>query len=301
MDRSIYYASLEDWPSARAWRTRVSGRLARKVPLHLRRLRNDAPLVSFTFDDVPESALEGAALLEQAGARGTFYISTALLGLRADHWRVIDADGVRDLHLRGHEIGLHGHRHIPIGLHSASSLAEDIAENKSTLRSIIPGAAAENFAYPYGQVSFARKLQLAQLVKSSRDIRGGVNRGFVDPQLIRTIALADCRLGPEEIDLNLDEAAAANGWLVFLTHDVDDRPSPYGVSRRLLSHALDAALRRGLRIETLDAALRLSGIDGRSPTVGGRQYSPPVPLPPSWESTSCAPPERRPASEPAAE
>ncbi|HEY8260129.1 MAG TPA: polysaccharide deacetylase family protein [Methylosinus sp.] len=280
MDRSIYYASLEDWPHARAFRTRISGRLAREIPLRLRRLRNTAPMVSFTFDDVPDSALDGAELIESAGARGTFYISTALLGLRADHWRVIDADGVRELHRRGHEIGLHGHRHLPIGLHSASSLAEDIAQNKSALRAVVPGAVAENFAYPYGQLNFARKRQLAKLVKSSRDIRGGVNRGFVDPQLIGAVALADSRLGAAEVERHLDEAAAVNGWLVFLTHDVADQPSPYGVSRRLLSHAIEGALRRGLRIETLDAALRHSRIDAPAP-IGVFQYSPPVPLPPS--------------------
>jgi hypothetical protein len=71
--------------------------------------------------------------------------------------------------------------------------------------------------------------------------------------------LADSRLGAAELDALLDETAAANGWLVFLGHDVSERPSPlFGVSPRLMSQALDGALRRGLAIETVDAALRLA-------------------------------------------
>lgn len=41
-----------------------------------RDIKTDIPLVSFTFDDVPDSALyEGARILERYDARGTFYIA----------------------------------------------------------------------------------------------------------------------------------------------------------------------------------------------------------------------------------
>ncbi|WP_037434922.1 polysaccharide deacetylase family protein, partial [Sinorhizobium fredii] len=46
-----------------------------------RTLETEAPLVSFTFDDVPDSALhEGAAILERYDVRGTFYIAGGLAG-----------------------------------------------------------------------------------------------------------------------------------------------------------------------------------------------------------------------------
>lgn len=260
IDPTIYYASLDQWPPARTLRTRLSGRLARRIPLHIRRLRNDRPMVSFTFDDAPESALVGAALLEQADARGSFYISTALLGLRTEHWRVIEADGVRDLHRRGHEIGLHGHRHLPVGVHSASQLADDIARNRMILQSVDLGIAAENFAYPYGQVSFLRKIQLAGLVRSSRGVGGGVNRSVLDIQCIRTVLLGESRLSVAELDFYLDQVVATNGWLVFLSHDVGDHPSPFGVSSRMLSYALEGSLRRRLLITTVDAALNAARV-----------------------------------------
>jgi|GEM_PF-181609 peptidoglycan/xylan/chitin deacetylase (PgdA/CDA1 family) len=254
-DSSIYLDSLADWDAHRALGVRISARLSRHVPTRPVVLKNEKPIVTFTFDDVPETALAGARLLEQAKARGTFYISTALLGRRTAHWTVIDAEGVRELHHAGHEIGLHGHAHLPVGLRGASEFAADITRNRETLRSIDPGMLAENFAYPYGLANFARKLRLSKLVRSSRGVESGVNSGTMDAQLIRSVALGEESLGYAEIDHYLDRTIAKNGWLVFFTHDVGDAPSPYGVSKRMLHYAIEAAIRRGIDILTLSAAL----------------------------------------------
>ncbi len=256
VDSSLYWASLDESPTCKTLRARISSVLARKIPLHARPLRNDAPMVSFTFDDAPETAHTiGARLLQEAKARGTFYISTALLGRRTEHWPVIGPDGVRDLHRLGHEIGLHGHAHLPVGERGALQLADDIARNRASLNAIDPTITAENFAYPYGQVSFWRKMQLAGLVRSSRGIARGVNRQFIDAQFIRSVELADQRLGHEDLDRYLDRAVATRGWLVFSSHDVGDRPSPFGVTKGLLSRALEGSLRRGLKIVTVSEAL----------------------------------------------
>ena len=62
---------------------------------------NTGPLVSFTFDDVPDSAfVNGAAVLERRGLRGTFYIASGICGSQDEHWRVIGEDQVRALHDR---------------------------------------------------------------------------------------------------------------------------------------------------------------------------------------------------------
>jgi peptidoglycan/xylan/chitin deacetylase (PgdA/CDA1 family) len=263
-DASVYLDRLSDWDGSRSLRTRLSGRLARHLPLRPCRLRNDRPLVTFTFDDVPRSALAiGADALEQAGARGSFYISTALLGLRTRHWTVIDADGVRELHRRGHDIGLHGHRHHPGGMLSASQFADDVARNRAALHEIEPAIRADNFAYPYGQVDFPRKRQLGGLVRSSRSIHPGLNRGVVDLHHLKSVSLEDAVLGPAQLGDWLDRAAGGNGWLIFLLHDVAEQAGPFGVSRRLLDQAIEGALRRGLEIRTTSAALDAAGVGAR--------------------------------------
>ncbi|MEA2858229.1 MAG: hypothetical protein QOC72_268 [Methylobacteriaceae bacterium] len=237
---------------------RASHRLARHLPLAPRLMRNREPLVSFTFDDVPDSAHRtGAAMIEAYGARGTFYIATALLGQRSDLWTVVDHDAVADLHGRGHEIALHSHLHRSSSVLGAADFAADLERNRETLRNIDPRIDARNFAYPFGQCTLARKRQLNSLVRSSRSIYAGVNRGVLDPHYMRSTELCDARLTPERLEARLDQTQRSRGWLVFCIHDVSDLPSPLGCSRRFLDRALEDVTRRGIRIVTIDAALDL--------------------------------------------
>ena len=61
---------------------RKAARHSRSKPFAM---RNTAPLVSFTFDDVPASAyINGAAILEQHDMRGTFYIAAGICGTMDD-------------------------------------------------------------------------------------------------------------------------------------------------------------------------------------------------------------------------
>src|SRR5215471_5730762 len=74
---------------------RVSNRLARHFRASPHRLPAHAPMVSFTFDDAPDSAAgEGASLLETHGGRGTFYLAGSLIDQPADHWRGLSNDAI---------------------------------------------------------------------------------------------------------------------------------------------------------------------------------------------------------------
>ena len=238
---------------------KISNRLASHVPVDVRRLANKAPIVSFTFDDVPESAhSRGAAMLERAGSRGTYYVSTALLGCRTREWTLIDRDGVADLHRRGHEIGLHTHSHRAVSSLSGEELRVEVEENRARIRDISAAIDPQNFAYPFGFASFPRKLQLSRLANSSRSVRPGINVGAFDAQYVKCVELTDARLSRAELELFLDAVVVKNGWLVFLSHDVSPSPSPYGCSTSLLERALDGVAARGIAIVTVAQALRQS-------------------------------------------
>jgi peptidoglycan/xylan/chitin deacetylase (PgdA/CDA1 family) len=247
---------------------RASHRIARHLPLAPIAMRNAEPIVSFTFDDVPLSAhATGAPMIEAHGARATFYIATSFLGQRSDYWTVAGHDEVADLHLRGHEIALHSHLHAPAWSLDSCGFAADLQRNRETLLDVHPGIEARNFAYPFGQCTLARKHQLNSLVRSSRSIHAGVNRRVLDPHYVRATELCDARLTPEQLDSYLDQTRRTCGWLVFLLHDVSDKPSPHGCSRRLLDDALAGVAKRGLRIATVDAALdRIAGAVARAPS-----------------------------------
>ncbi|MGB3447832.1 MAG: xylanase, partial [Xanthobacteraceae bacterium] len=57
-----------------------------------------------------------------------------------------------------------------------------------------------------------------------------------------------------------DQAIATGGWLIFYTHDVAAKPSPYGCTPILLREALEEARRRDVRILTIAEALQCLGV-----------------------------------------
>ena len=69
---------------------------------------NRRAIVSFTFDDFPQSAVSnGARLLEEHGARGTFYLTGSHCGRVLDEAPQYGAKDLAALVQAGHEIGCH--------------------------------------------------------------------------------------------------------------------------------------------------------------------------------------------------
>jgi len=236
---------------------RRAARLSRSKPFAM---RNTTPLVSFTFDDVPASACSnGAAILEQHGVRGTYYIAAGTCGTMDDHWRVIDREQVRALYDAGHEIGCHTFSHVAVDRIGAADLDEQCRRNESLLRELCPGIAVTNFCYPFGRVSLPRKRQLERRFDSCRGIYHGINTGIVDLALLRVVELYDRTLSLEKLDRVLRDTRERNGWLIFYTHDVADPPSWIGCSPQLLRAALEAAQAHAIRCLPVRDALNAIG------------------------------------------
>ncbi len=236
-----------------AWWYAAQAKISHRLAMHFRvasfRLRNETPMVSFTFDDIPKSAATtGAGILEDHDVRGTFYVSGGLVGTTcSSHWAAVDVPDIVALHRRGHEIGCHTFSHRRACDLDAASLTAEIEQNSRYLRSVDPSIKIENFAYPFGYGSFGRKRQLKTAFQSCRGIMPGVNSGTVDPQFLRAMPLIDRNIDRDVIERALDETQINNGWLIFYSHDVAETPSPYGCSPALLNHALEAASRRKIR------------------------------------------------------
>ncbi|WP_375311557.1 polysaccharide deacetylase family protein [Bradyrhizobium sp. A5] len=239
---------------------RVSNRLARHFRAAPHRLPAHAPMVSFTFDDAPDSAAgEGASLLEAHGGRGTYYIAGSLIDRPSDHWHGLSNDAVVRLHRAGHEIACHTFSHQSAVNLDEATMALEIERNRNHFRDIDSSIKLENFAYPYGLASVWRKPQLAKIFRSARGILPGVNRDVIDLQFLRAAPLVNFEIDAAGVDRHFDEAAASGGWLIFYSHDVVDAPSPYGCTPALMRHALESAQRRGMPIVTVAEALRRIG------------------------------------------
>jgi peptidoglycan/xylan/chitin deacetylase (PgdA/CDA1 family) len=242
-------------------RARFSHRMAMHLRVEPFRLRNETPMVSFTFDDVPKSAATvGAAILEAHDMHGTFYVIGSQVGTSSSLWDMVDGEDVVALHRRGHEIACHTFSHKRACDLDAETLSAEIERNQDFLRTLDPSITIENFAYPFGYGSFVRKRQLKTMFRSCRSIVPGVNSGTVDLQFLRAMPLIDRRIDREAIGRALDEARTCNGWLIFYSHDVADEPSPYGCSPALLHEALDAASRRKIPVLNMAEALRCAGV-----------------------------------------
>ncbi len=165
-------------------------------------------MVSFTFDDVPKSAATvGAPILEEYGGRATFYIAGSLVSQWSGLWAGIDADEIIGLHRNGHEIACHTFSHRRTTELDAAAMEAEIEQNGRYFHELDASIRLENFAYPYGLASVARKGQLGNSFRSSRGILPGVNRGLIDLQFLRATPLVDEHIDTGGIERSFDEAA----------------------------------------------------------------------------------------------
>lgn len=219
-------------------------------------IRRPEAIISFTFDDIPDSALaNGARLLEDWGARGTFYIAGGLCGAAWGPWEFADEAGIAALHRRGHEIGCHTFNHPDIQTLTRREVAQELDANAAFLNARLPDLKLANFAYPYGMLAIPQKRLVQKRFRSARGIRQGINAGTVDLGQLMACRLYDALLTPDDIDRLVEEAVARRGWLIFYTHDVAENPTDQGCSPALMAAALAGARRLGADILTIDAAL----------------------------------------------
>ncbi len=250
-------AAQTDWQDLKA---RVDNRLSRYFCTTPFTLSNARPIVSFTFDDFPESAASaGVPILEQFDAKATFYVAGGEVDKWSGHWQGARTKTIVQMHRHGHEIACHTFSHVRTTDLDARALADEIERNRSYLLDLDPSMQIENFAYPYGLGSVWRKTQLARTFRSSRGIVPGVNCGTVDLHYLRATPLINQHIDRQGVDRAFDDLVTTNGWLIFYGHDVAAEPSPYGCTPELLRHALDAARRRNVAIMTVAGALRAAG------------------------------------------
>ena len=161
---------------------RAADRTARFWPQRLVQVAPARAIVSFSFDDVPASALaNGARLLEARGLRGTFFVAGKLAGQKFDGQTMLGAADYRALAARGHEIGHHTFSHqVPARL--GRLYRADLERNDEFLKTVTDRP-ARNFAFPYGLASPVVRGELAQRFRTSRSIVPGINRGPTDARL----------------------------------------------------------------------------------------------------------------------
>ena len=141
----------------------------------------DRPVVTFTFDDFPKSALNGADVIEKHNGFAGFYACTSFLGQRSPLMgEMFDADTLAELRTRRHEIGAHSHTHLDCARDPLLKVERDIGENLVALSEAGHDETVSAFAFPYGETSYAAKRWVGDVFTTGRGVLAGVNSGAVD-------------------------------------------------------------------------------------------------------------------------
>jgi peptidoglycan/xylan/chitin deacetylase (PgdA/CDA1 family) len=219
-------------------------------------MRNERAIVSFTFDDVPRSAVTtGARILESYGACGTFYIAGSLCERELDGILYFRSDDLPDLVGAGHEIGCHTFNHIPVIALDKVTLERETGQNSDFVAETITNQMLCNFAYPLGEVGPRQKFLLQRRFASCRSTEPGINVRVADLGFLRAFHLCNQSLDQEAICGLIERAVRKNGWLIFYTHDVEEELTPHGCRPELFECAVREAIRHQADVLTIRNAI----------------------------------------------
>jgi peptidoglycan/xylan/chitin deacetylase (PgdA/CDA1 family) len=243
-----------------SWRAKVrrrTVRLASRRPA----CAPGAPMISFTFDDVPTSATEsGAAILERLDLKGTFYVAAALAGTSGPGGAIANVGAVQRVAAAGHEIGCHTYSHLDCGQASASDAVEDVARNAETLVGWgLPRPST--FAYPFSDVAYATKRALSARFALLRALHSGLVEGGSDLNQAPAIGVWGSE-GETIARRWMERAARRKAWLILCTHDVADEPSPWGCTPGALERLSRTAVDAGIEVVTVAEGARRVSIRG---------------------------------------
>jgi peptidoglycan/xylan/chitin deacetylase (PgdA/CDA1 family) len=219
-------------------------------------MRNERPIVSFTFDDVPRSAItKGARILEKHGACGTFYVAGSLCGQELDGASYFRAEDLPVLVAAGHEIGCHTFNQTPVTGLNRAVLEHEIERNELFIAGNVANQLPTNFAYPFGAVGPRQKSLLQRRFASCRSTEPGINMRIADLGLLRAFQLSDQLTDEEVIAGLIQKTVKKHGWLIFYIHDVDENPTRYGCRPELLEYAIRVAMNHQADVLTVRNAI----------------------------------------------
>lgn len=210
-------------------------------------LRSSAPIISFTFDDAPQTAFShGGDILKTHGARGTFYVSLGMLDSMSPSGPIASRLDLVRAAEEGHELGCHTFDHKDPWDTTTHVFEMSVLENRLALDKILPGTSFASFAFPIRGPKPATKRRIGTLFHCCRGGGQAFNCGSADLNLLNAFFIDIRNRNSIDSVLRLiDRNCECKGWLIFATHDVDDNPSPYGCTNEYFKKVVAYAASSG--------------------------------------------------------
>jgi peptidoglycan/xylan/chitin deacetylase (PgdA/CDA1 family) len=212
------------------------------------KMRNEAPIISFTFDDFPRSAYyTGGAILRAHGFRGTFYAAFGLAGTLEPVGKIFSREDLVKLVADGHELGCHTFGHCHSWNTAPAAFERSIIDNARRLHELLPEAVFKTLAYPLSGPRPNTKRRAARHFSCCRGGGQTYNAAVVDRGLLSAYFLEQAK-HPDFVKRMIDGNADACGWLIFATHDVCETASPWGCTPGFLDDIVRYASRSGASV-----------------------------------------------------
>jgi peptidoglycan/xylan/chitin deacetylase (PgdA/CDA1 family) len=239
-------AVIDLWGRAQGRYMRSAARLFCRRPFAI---KTQVPIISFTFDDFPRSALHtGGAILKRYGLAGTYYASIGLMGKQAATGTMFVPDDLKVLLAEGHELGCHTFGHCDAWETETSLFEHSLVENQRALTELIPGARFRTFSYPINVPRARTKRKSGQHFACCRGGGQTFNVRTADLNYLLACFLEKSRDNPEVAMGLIDENRRARGWLIFATHDICKTPTPWGCNPEFFEDVVKYAINSGARI-----------------------------------------------------
>ena len=228
---------------------RLQRRAARWFGRRPCRIRLESPVISFTFDDFPRSALtNGGAILRQYGFSGTYYACFGLLGLENPTGEIFRAEDLGALMRQGHELACHTFDHCDSWETSPHEFEASILRNQQAAAQHVPGVTLKSLSYPISWPRPATKRRIASFFECARGGGQGFNAGVVDLNYLDAFFIEQSRDNFDAIKRIIDDNTQAIGWLIFATHDVSDTPTRFGCAPALFERIVDYVAKSGAHV-----------------------------------------------------
>lgn len=235
-------------------RRALSMRMARR-PLVM---QNEEPLVSFTFDDFPRSALlEGGAILRAYGLTGTFFASFGLMGRVEPTGEIFSSDDLHEFARQKHELGCHTYDHCHAWDSSPDVFEASILRNRLAVEKYLSGIELKTCSYPISCPWPAIKRRTGRYFSCCRGGGQTFNSGVIDLSNLSAFFIEQSRGDFKAIERIIENNVRHKGWLIFVTHDVSDSPTRFGCTPSLYEKIVRGAIQSSARILPVYDALQV--------------------------------------------
>lgn len=214
------------------------------------------PLISFSFDDAPQSAFDiGGEILNAHNVRATYYVSLGLLSSQSAIGLIASRDTLVRAVESGHELGCHTFHHHDAWNTGRAEYIASIDENQCALEDVLPGYAFRSFAYPKNGATLWVKAPLERRFECCRGGGQSINSGSTDLNLLKACFLdRRARVDVDFVRALIQRNAESGGWLIFAAHDISDAQRDFSCGVGFFETVVSLAADSGAQILPVAAA-----------------------------------------------